>query len=79
MKIFLKNNENIIDICAIRCNNMDNSKRWNFNEEVESMKNFKKVLAVMFAVIMVFSLAACSGGSGEKDKKEKIQAVLSKA
>lgn len=37
------------------------------------MKNFKKVLAVMFAVIMVFSLAACSGGSGEKDKKEKTE------
>lgn len=35
------------------------------------MKNFKKVLAVMFAAIMVFSLAACSGGAEESESEEE--------
>lgn len=74
MKIFLKKHENAIDIYAIRCNNMDKSKRYNFNKEVEGMKNFKKVLAVMVAAVMVFSLAACSGGSGKEDTEEKKDA-----
>ena len=43
MKIFLKKYENIIDIYAIWCNNMDKSKRYNFNKEVEGMKNFKNI------------------------------------